>query len=179
MTRSFPLIVLSILLATSLAVAQNDGIPQFSVFDSHQVDSINLQNLTINITTPVYSKSGAYPFIFTLNGSSNCDVHNGGAGYIWWACGIGVEKSGFQNVLTGLGPSLTGAGTNTSLASYYAKNNTTGSSYLCPDGTTSTSDLSGWVIEDGKQTEILELLKPWIRPALVGNTICPLIFSKR
>jgi RHS repeat-associated protein len=68
-----------IVLFTGLANAQVDpGRPSFSAFDSHTVDTINLQNLNISINVPVYQKSGAFPFRYTLNANSYIQVADTG-----------------------------------------------------------------------------------------------------
>jgi hypothetical protein len=53
-----------------LIQAQVDtGTPSFSAYESHQVDTINLQNLAVSLSVPVMSKSGAFPFSFSFSGA--------------------------------------------------------------------------------------------------------------
>jgi RHS repeat-associated protein len=53
----------------ALALGQNNpGTPSFSAYDSHQYDTVNLQNLNVSLTIPVMSKPGAFPFRFTWRG---------------------------------------------------------------------------------------------------------------
>lgn len=116
-------------------LGQNDGIPPFSAFEPHTVDSINLQNLGIQLSAPVMNKAGALPFSFTLNGASSCSAA------LSWSCGIGIAKGSWLSfVLTGIGPGLAGG--------YKAISTIQGTFYLCPDGVTWTANESGWVIVD-------------------------------
>lgn len=50
------------------ALAQvNPGTPNFGASDSHEYDTVDLQNLNVVLTVPVMSKSGAIPFSYGLN----------------------------------------------------------------------------------------------------------------
>lgn len=46
------------------------GTPSFSAYDTHEIDTINLQNLNIVLNIPVMSKSGAFPLTYGLVGNS-------------------------------------------------------------------------------------------------------------
>jgi RHS repeat-associated protein len=121
---------------------QNNGSsPTFSAVESHQIDSINMQDLSIILTVPVRDKSGAIPFSYTLNGSSSCLKGT------YWSCGIGLTSNvqWQRYALTGIGPGLAGG--------YSAKPLGGSAFYLCPDGVTYTMNQSVWVIVDpfGKQ----------------------------
>src|SRR6266436_6967470 len=60
------------LVLTGSILGQNDSLPTFSAIESHEFDSIDLQNLTIMLNTPVMNKSGAIPFSYSLHGSNSC-----------------------------------------------------------------------------------------------------------
>ncbi|HEX3742211.1 MAG TPA: RHS repeat-associated core domain-containing protein [Terriglobales bacterium] len=134
--KTFSTLVVTIVLASTLVLAQDNGVPTFSAVDPHEVDPINLENLTILLSAPVINKSGAIPFSYTLNGLSLCLKGS------TWSCGIGISRvAGWQAfVMTGNGPGLAGG--------YTAKPLVSGSFYLCPDGVTNTENYSGWVIVD-------------------------------
>jgi RHS repeat-associated protein len=72
MKRVFQIFALAMLICVAgLALAQvSPGTPSFSAYDSHTVDTINLQNLNIMLNIPVMSKSGAFPFKYGINGNS-------------------------------------------------------------------------------------------------------------
>ena len=56
---------------TAVASAQvAPGMPNFSAFDSHEVDTVNLMNNNIVLLVPVMSKSGAMGFNYALTGGS-------------------------------------------------------------------------------------------------------------
>ena len=55
----------------------NSGTPSFSAYDSHQYDTINLQNLNVTLSMPVMSKSGAFPFSAALAGGNSYIYYNG------------------------------------------------------------------------------------------------------
>jgi RHS repeat-associated protein len=76
------------------------------------VDSVNLQNLTVNIDVPVISKPGAIPFSYHLLGASACGTVQDGAQLAnsYAVCGLGINKQYFYNnsanfSLTGVSPS--------------------------------------------------------------------------
>jgi hypothetical protein len=71
--------LITVLFFAGLAHGQtNPGMPSFSAFDSHAVDTINLQNLNISMNIPVYQKSGAFPFQYELNANSYIEVSSTG-----------------------------------------------------------------------------------------------------
>jgi RHS repeat-associated protein len=77
-------VLISFLSCVALAGGQvNSGIPSFSAYDRHEVDTINLQNLNVLLTVPVMSKSGALPFNYVLRGDSFMAVTNGASGPTW------------------------------------------------------------------------------------------------
>lgn len=53
------------------------GMPSFSAYDSHTIDTVNLQNLNVALNIPVMSKSGALPFNATLTGGNSYFYYNG------------------------------------------------------------------------------------------------------
>jgi hypothetical protein len=67
--------LITVLFFAGLAHGQtNPGTPSFSAYDSHAIDTINLQNLNISMNIPVYQKSGAFPFQYELNANSYIEV---------------------------------------------------------------------------------------------------------
>jgi RHS repeat-associated protein len=61
-----------------LALGQvNPGTPSWSAYDSHLVDTVNLQNLNVILNIPVMSKSGAFPFRAALVGGDSYIFYNG------------------------------------------------------------------------------------------------------
>src|SRR5271166_5971828 len=77
--RIFRWCVLATLLSVAgLALGQpNLGMPSFSAFDAHEVDTVNLQNLNVTLNTPVYSKAGAIPFNYGMFGNYSVGVSDG------------------------------------------------------------------------------------------------------
>lgn len=55
----------------------NPGTPSFSAYDSHQYDTINLQNLNVSLNVPVMSKSGGFAFSAALAGGDSYINFNG------------------------------------------------------------------------------------------------------
>jgi RHS repeat-associated protein len=47
------------------------GTPSWSAYDQHEVDTINLQSLSVILNVPVMSKAGAFPFKFSLTGADS------------------------------------------------------------------------------------------------------------
>jgi RHS repeat-associated protein len=80
-----------------VAIAQvNTGTPSFSAYDSGEYDTINLQNLSVSLHVPVMSKSGAFPFTFSLVG---------GGSYIYASGSVlvpGIEYSDLVGVVNGV-----------------------------------------------------------------------------
>jgi hypothetical protein len=60
----------SIVSGTCFAQDQNGGIPGFSSIESHQYDSINLQNLSVVLNIPIRAKAGPIPFNVSASGTS-------------------------------------------------------------------------------------------------------------
>jgi YD repeat-containing protein len=87
-----------VLCLVGVVFAQDPGNPpnpsDSQAYDKFGVDSINIQNLSIDIDLPVISKEGAIPFSYTLSGNSSCVVVPSGInGSIKNAeCGIGLNK---------------------------------------------------------------------------------------
>jgi RHS repeat-associated protein len=70
--------VIAIVCFAGLAAAQvNPGTPSFSAYDSHLVDTVNLQNLNVLLNLPVMNKSGAFPFSASLVGGDSYFSYNG------------------------------------------------------------------------------------------------------
>jgi hypothetical protein len=46
------------------------GLPNFSAYDAHEVDAVNLQDNTVTLKVPVRTKPGAFPFSATLMATS-------------------------------------------------------------------------------------------------------------
>jgi hypothetical protein len=67
------------LLSGSMADAQvTPGMPNFSAYDSHEVDSINLMSNNIRLTVPVWSKAGAVPLALSTSMNSYLFVGSNG-----------------------------------------------------------------------------------------------------
>jgi hypothetical protein len=64
---ALPAVVWLALLSTAQV---NPGVPSFSAYDSHEIDTIDLLNNNIVLHLPVVSKSGAFPLDFSLVGNS-------------------------------------------------------------------------------------------------------------
>lgn len=66
-----------------------------SVTDDFGTDSINLQNLSVNIGLPVRSKNGLVPFHYSLQGTSACPIVRSGINNSVRnvICGIGLQNS--------------------------------------------------------------------------------------
>src|SRR5205807_1642288 len=87
----------ALLLGPLFCMGQDPGNPlnpsdsQYS--DNFQVDSVNLQNLSIGISIPVRSKGGAIPISYSLQGNSSCArVPGGTVGQRNVECGINPNK---------------------------------------------------------------------------------------
>src|SRR5713101_5341170 len=86
-----------ILLGPVLSMGQDPGNPlnpaSLQYYDNFQVDSVNLQNLSIGISLPVRSKGGAIPFSYSLQGNSSCArILGGNVGQYNAECGINPNK---------------------------------------------------------------------------------------
>jgi RHS repeat-associated protein len=64
----------------ALAQAQN-GTPNWSAYDQHQIDTINLSNLNVVVNIPVTSKSGLFPISAALITNSGIGISGG---YFVW-----------------------------------------------------------------------------------------------
>lgn len=121
----------SLLLASlvSLATAQvNAGLPSFSAYDKHEIDTINLQNLNVVINSPVMSKSGAIPFNYSL----------------WDQFYVTVLSGSFLPIAGGFGGGVDGYLGDAGNGYAAAQSQTT---VLCPDGVHNTSVYSKWFIK--------------------------------
>jgi hypothetical protein len=96
--------ILAAVLVTARPVASqvSPGTPLFVAYDSHQYDTINLQNLNIILNVPVISKSGAFPFTYSLQGDS----------YIAGSWQPGILKTPIGGLVNGVLTSKNGRGTN-------------------------------------------------------------------
>ena len=136
MSRIFALAAL--LCVAGLAGGQvNPGTPSWSAYDSHQVDTINLQNLNIVMNVPIMSKAGAIPFSENLAG---------GDSYVYAAAGNmypGIMAQPLAGTVNGV---LGWTGT-------FAAPALTLNAVLCPNGTTYTTEYVNWYIQfaDGTQ----------------------------
>ena len=72
LSRFFSFIVLCVLTALLTKAASGQvapGMPVYSAFDAHEVDTVDLMNNAILISTPIMSKSGAFPLNFSMSGN--------------------------------------------------------------------------------------------------------------
>src|SRR5580700_1746109 len=68
-----------LLTLAAFGVAQTtEGTPNWTAYDAHQVDTIDLSNLNIAINIPVMSKRGAIPFSFGFTTNSGASDPSGG-----------------------------------------------------------------------------------------------------
>jgi RHS repeat-associated protein len=70
-----------VLLISTLTAQVAPGVPNFSTFDSHEVDTVNLLNNNISIDVPIRTKAGSIPF--TLHATGNYFMLNTNA--VWQA----------------------------------------------------------------------------------------------
>jgi RHS repeat-associated protein len=127
-------VLISILCFAGFAGGQvNPGTPSFSAYDSHQYDTINLQNLDVSLNVPVMSKSGAFPFSAALTGGNSYIYYNGS-----------TLQPGILTVP--LSPSINGVLSPFGYAIAYPATTT---SVSCPsgDGSGTANKYSGWFIE--------------------------------
>jgi YD repeat-containing protein len=108
----------------------NPGTPSWSAYDSHAVDSINLQNLNIVVNLPLYHKAGAFPFQSSLNGESYTFKATDGSSSTWYNSFI--ISTNWPTLLV---PGILNA-------AYF----TSGVYELCPDGVHYTNTYTNWVI---------------------------------
>jgi YD repeat-containing protein len=75
-------LLLAIVLPINMASGQvSPGYPSFSAYDSHEVDTIDLLSNNIVLHAPIMSKSGAFPFRYSMVGGSY--AMNSGSGSSW------------------------------------------------------------------------------------------------
>lgn len=120
--------IFACLMAVSAAQGQvNPGYPSWSAYDSHEIDTVNLQDLNVVLNIPVFSKSGAFPLNVNLEGS-HYFVNQGGE---WFLLGA----------LSAYGNSILGSG------NVWASYSITSSS-TCPGGG-GTTLYQAWYIQTG------------------------------
>jgi hypothetical protein len=100
------------------------GMPSFSAYDSHEVDTIDLMNNNIVLNAPVMSKSGAFPFSYRLAGNFYVYYNSGGS----WA-----SQNGLYAMATG-----------STLGSLWGAAAAKVSTVTCPDGIHTTSKWTNW-----------------------------------
>ena len=110
----------------------NPGTPSFSAYDSHEADTINLQNLNIMLNVPVYSKSGAFPLSFTLQANSYVYQKTFLDETTSWEPGLSTPLRGSQSGLLGF--------------SLVFSSSTKTTNVLCPDGVTRTTTYTNWIV---------------------------------
>lgn len=127
---TFPLCILAafIFLSGSAGGQVNPGTPPFSSYDSHGVDTVNLQNLNVSLNIPVMSKPGAIPFSYGLSGNL----------YVYLD-----PTTWVPSIQTGLATEDGRAGVG------YQHNPPT----FCPDGMTSTTMYTNWYVVLGDGTK--------------------------
>jgi RHS repeat-associated protein len=114
----------------------NPGAPQFSAYDSHVADTVNLQNLNISLNIPLMSKNGAMPFHFAANANS----------YVSWSRTNPTWHPSMQNNSPQNDPlawsvnNLISVNPSVPLFMYST------TSTLCPDGHTRTTKFTNWGI---------------------------------
>jgi RHS repeat-associated protein len=129
----------------------NPGVPSFSAYDSHEVDTINLQNLDILLTTPFMSKSGAFPFRYVMAANSYMTVNSG-----TWQPGIsyGGLLGSASGMLSSTGPTLT-------------------TTITCPDGVHLTNKYANWVVWSADGTSHPLPLSDYVDFPIQGNGNAP------
>jgi RHS repeat-associated protein len=72
-------LALSLLCFARFAEGQvTPGLPSFVPQDCGQYDCVNLQNLNVSLSVPLYSKSGAFPLNFGLSGGASFMINKAG-----------------------------------------------------------------------------------------------------
>lgn len=128
-------LLVALLTFAGLANSQaNPGMPAWSAYDRHVVDSVNLQNLTVIVNIPAMSKPGIFPISASLTGSFGL-----------WASGSNTfpPEEALWNWPYGLNTAVSNAlGYGSTPAGF------TTISYLvpCPGGGT-TDKYSGWYVQ--------------------------------
>jgi hypothetical protein len=111
----------------------NPGKPSFSAYDTHEYDTINMQNLNVSINVPVMNKSGAFPFQYSLS----ADFYVFYEGVVWEPSALAYYSpylSGSANgvLATSILP----------ITPYY----TTTVSTTCAGGSPATTKYMNWVL---------------------------------
>jgi len=108
-----------------VATAQiSPGMPNFSAYDSHEADTVNLLNNNIMLHARVMAKSGAIAFNDTLFGN----FYMSAAGSTWTS--LGSFTSGLQNQIF---PIISVGNTSTST--------------VCPGGFPTTTSYTNWYVQ--------------------------------
>lgn len=135
------------LAGTGVAQVQ-PGTPNWSAYDSHDVDSINLSNLTVTLNIPVMSKSGAFPLKLSFLG---------GDSYIYCCrTGTTLESGIYAYPLQGsVNDIITENGGSGLSGGWGAAYTTTTTNVACPvgGGTGTATKYSGWYIQGNDDTE--------------------------
>lgn len=129
-----PLYLYSLLFCSAgLAGQVSPGAPNFSAYDSHAVDAVNLMSNNILLNVPVMSKSGAFPLQYGITNNFYMYTSYGTwtpSGYSW-----NDNINGF------------GAGGGIFFINYSVT-----SGVLCPDGHTYTNKRTNWYIQSADGT---------------------------
>jgi len=147
------MLLLLVLLSIHAGLSQTAGAPTTSAYDTHAVDSVNLQNLNVMLNVPIISKSGAMPLSLSLTASSGCVVNGSGTNRST-ECGLLAKVNNpqvFEYVWEGFVPSVRNflnANANTPVIGF----NTT-TTVNCPSLNTFTEEYSGWWIQTNDQTQ--------------------------
>jgi RHS repeat-associated protein len=116
---------------TVLAGQDNPGTPSFSAYDTHVIDTINLQNLNVVLNVPILTKAGAFPFTFGMSGDDSYVYYTNGR----FAPGILAVPftSAANGTLGATGPFVLPA--------------TTQPNSLCPGGSGTSTKYSNWYLQ--------------------------------
>ena len=68
------LLALAAIHGNALAQVPQTGLPSWSAFDQHEVDTIDLSNLTVAVNISVMSKSGLFPISAAINMNSSVEI---------------------------------------------------------------------------------------------------------
>lgn len=140
---------------SGLAGAQvSPGSPQFSAYDTHVADTVNLQNLNISLNIPLMSKNGAMPFRFAAN--ANSYVSYSRLSLTWHPS---MQNNSPQNdPLAWSVNNLISINSSAPLFMYSA------TSTLCPDGHTPTTKYTNWGVGTADGTI------HWLSTSVVSDT---------
>lgn len=148
-----------VLLLSSALLHGQAGRPAFVPLDDHGYDSINLQQLNVEIHAPLFQKAGANPLSITFSANSYC---TGATGI--WQCG--VQSPSVTNFGAISANNFMGGNTNTGGATAYPLVTTT---VGCPDKT-SEYNYSHWVVREANGT--LHPLPPSDSISAGGDSHC-------